>query len=281
LTAVNAVSQNDLMSLQGDPLPSDLADALEASRTRVASVCRRVLFLSRTGSTNDDALAIAEEEDAEGLVIVADEQTKGRGRRGRVWHSPPASGLYVSVLLRPPRPEGDLRPASLLTLAAGVALAEGIEAAAGIRADIKWPNDLMVGRRKLAGILAESAGPGTGFVVLGYGINITARAFPPGLERATSVEAELGRPVDRAAVCIETLAALARRCTDLRHGRFDAILDAWRDRSPSSRNVRVEWEASSGRLSGLTGGIDDHGALLVQVGNRIERIVGGALTWLG
>jgi BirA family biotin operon repressor/biotin-[acetyl-CoA-carboxylase] ligase len=117
-------------------------------------------------------------------------------------------------------------------------------------------------------------------VVLGYGINVTAYAFPPDLERATSLEAELGRRVDRAAVCIETLAALARRYADLRHSRFDVILDAWRDRSPSSRNARVAWEAPSGQLSGLTGGIDDHGALIVQVGNRVERIVGGALTWL-
>jgi BirA family transcriptional regulator, biotin operon repressor / biotin---[acetyl-CoA-carboxylase] ligase len=268
------------MSLQGDPLPSDLAEALEASRSRVAPLCRRVLFLRCTGSTNDDALAMAEAEGAEGLVIIADEQTKGRGRRGRVWHSPPASGLYVSLLLRPPLRDGDLRPASLLTLAAGVALAEGIEAAAGLRADIKWPNDLLVGRRKLAGILAESAAPATRFVVLGYGINVTARAFPPDLERATSVEVEIGRPIDRAVVCIETLAALARRYTDLRHGRFDAILDAWRDRSPSSRNARVAWETPSGRVSGLTGGIDDAGALIVRVGNRLDRIVGGALTWL-
>ena len=263
-----------------DPLPTEIAEALAAVRDRLTPLSRRVLFFNRTGSTNDVALALAEDPDAEGVVVIADQQTAGRGRQGHVWHSPPGSGLYVSIVLRPPHGKtADVRSTGLLTLAAGVALAEAVERLTGLRADIKWPNDLLVGRRKLAGILAESA-PG-GYVVLGYGLNVSAAAFPADLaQRATSLESELGRAVDRPAMCAETIAAIAGRYTDLVEGRFDAILDEWRRRAPSSRQRRVAWETPSGPLSGVTAGIDEHGALLVRVADRVERIVGGVLTWL-
>lgn len=265
----------------GDPLPLDFADAFEAARDRLAPLGRRVVFFTRTGSTNDEALALAAGDDAEGVVVIADEQTAGRGRRGHVWHSPPGSGLYVSIVLRPSRnATADTRTTGLLTLAAGVSLAEAVEATTGLHADIKWPNDLLVGRRKLAGILAESAAADLGYVVLGYGLNVSARALPPEVaHRATSIESELGRPVDRARLGVETIAAVARRYRDLVHGRFDAILDAWRRRSPSSREARVTWHTRSGPQSGVTDGIDDRGALLVRVGDRVERIVGGELVW--
>jgi len=175
----------------------------------------------------------------------------------------------------------------LTTVAAGVALSEGIEAAAALRVDLKWPNDLCVARRKLGGILAEgtvSSGPGEAIadaVVLGYGINVAAMAFPPDLAgRATSLEIELGRPIDRALVLAETLAGLARRYDDLLDGRFDAILDEWRARSPSGRGAIVSFTTPSGAQTGVTEGIDDRGALLVRVSGRIERIVAGELMWL-
>jgi BirA family biotin operon repressor/biotin-[acetyl-CoA-carboxylase] ligase len=165
----------------------------------------------------------------------------------------------------------------LTTLAAGVAVAEGIEGATGLRVDVKWPNDLQVLRRKLAGILAEGAGE---TVILGYGINVAAAALPPELrDRATSLESELGRPVDRAIVLVETLAALSRRYEDLLAGRFDAILDAWRARAPSAIGARVSWSSAGETVSGVTAGIDDRGALLVRVRDRIERIVSGEVTW--
>jgi BirA family transcriptional regulator, biotin operon repressor / biotin---[acetyl-CoA-carboxylase] ligase len=176
----------------------------------------------------------------------------------------------------------------LTTLAAGVALAEGIEAVTAFRVDLKWPNDLYIERRKLGGILAEGVSAGTGArgssvdaVVLGYGINVGATLFPPDLaSRATSLEIELGRPVDRARVFAETLAALARRYDDLLACRFDAILDEWRARAPGGRGARVSWTTPSSTQVGVTDGIDDDGALLVRVGGRTERIVAGELTWL-
>jgi BirA family biotin operon repressor/biotin-[acetyl-CoA-carboxylase] ligase len=166
-----------------------------------------------------------------------------------------------------------------LTLAAGVAIAEAVEAATGLAVDLKWPNDLFVGRRKLAGILAES--PAVNAVVLGYGINVGPMAYPPALaDRATSLESELGRAIDRHQLFAETLAALARRYEDLLDGRFDAILDAWRRRAPAATGARVSWTTDSGERAGTTQGVDDHGALLVRAGESVERIVAGAITWL-
>jgi BirA family biotin operon repressor/biotin-[acetyl-CoA-carboxylase] ligase len=155
---------------------------------------------------------------------------------------------------------------------------EGVEAATGVAADLKWPNDLLAGGRKLAGILAEGSGD---TVVLGYGINVLATAFPPELgDRATSLESTLGRVVDREAVLAETLAALSQRYDDLLEGRFDAILDAWRRRAPAASGARVELTTNSGTLAGVTQGIDDQGALLVRVDDRLERIVSGEIQWL-
>ena len=273
-------------------LPPDLADAIDGARDRLGRLGSTILYFPVIGSTNNVALTLAGQADREGAVVIAGEQTAGRGRRGRAWFSPPGSGLYVSVVLAPARAHEPERATSLLTLTAGVALAEAIEAATALRVDIKWPNDLMVSRRKVAGILAEAvpadaerrAVPGAReramHVVLGYGVNVASTAYPPELgDQATSLELELGRSVDRDALCVETLASLARRYADLVDGRFDAILDAWRVRAPGSRGARVTWHAPSGPQAGVTAGIDEGGALLVRVGDRLERIVAGELTW--
>jgi len=280
------------------PLPDELAAALASARPRLGRLGSRIVYFPVTGSTNDAAAAIANNRTAasEGAVVVADSQTAGRGRRGHEWFSPPGSGLYVSVVLRPGRAPDVARgrATKLLTLAAGVALVEAVEKATGLRVNLKWPNDLYIGRRKLAGILAEAAGTESeDWVVLGYGINVGVALYPPEIgDRATSLESELGRHVDRALLLVESLASLARRYDDLIEGRFDAILDAWRARAPGSRGALVVFtrfaapaasatgEAASGTASGLTAGIDDEGALLVLVGDRIERIVAGEVTWL-
>jgi len=275
-------------------------DAIARVRDRLGSLGTTIVHYPTIGSTND---AVAElvsgsgdgrlqpdpsgpprggrhrRDDAEGIVVVADEQTAGRGRRGHAWFSPPGSGLYVSTVLTPARARADpARATTLLTLAAGVAIAEGISAATGLAVDLKWPNDLVVGRRKLAGILAE--GTAHDAIVLGYGINVATTAFPPEIsDRATSIQSELGRAIDRHQVFAETLAALAERYQDLLDGRFDAILGAWRRRAPRALGARVRWATQSGEQSGITEGIDDRGALLVRVGDRVERIVSGELVW--
>jgi BirA family biotin operon repressor/biotin-[acetyl-CoA-carboxylase] ligase len=268
--------------------PRELADALARARPRLGRLASSVLLFPTVGSTNDVALAHSAKasaersrsgERSEGLVVVADQQTAGRGRRGHTWFSPPGAGLYVSVVLAPTTARVDPARATMLTtLSAGVALAEGIAAATGLRVDLKWPNDLHVSRRKLAGILAEASADET--VVLGCGINVAATAFPPELrDRATSLESELGRAVDRAHVLVEMLAALSRRYEDLLAGRFDAILDAWRQHAPAASGARVSWTTNAGVLSGITAGIDEGGALLVKTADRVERIVAGEVNW--
>jgi len=275
----------------------DVAAAIGRARLRLGRLASTVLFFETIGSTNEEAVARSVSprgagpgsaglpgERSEGLVIVADEQTSGRGRRGHTWFSPAGSGLYVSVVLAPATARIDpARATTLLTLAVGVALAEGIEQATGLRVDLKWPNDLQVSRRKLGGILAESSGGGdrSGTVVVGYGLNVLSAAFPPELrDRATSLESELGRAIDRYHLLAETLAALSQRYEDLLAGRFDAILDAWRQLAPAASGARVTWMTNVGTASGVTAGIDDLGALLVRIDERVERIVSGEITWL-
>lgn len=268
------------------PLPEDFAEAFASARQRLGRLATSITFFPVIGSTNDVAATLAIHGANEGAVVIADAQTAGRGRRGREWFSPPGSGLYLSVVLRPGRSlgGGGERATRLLTLAAGVALVEAVETATGLAVDLKWPNDLYVARRKLAGILAEAAGGSDEPIVLGYGINVGPAAYPPELrDHVTSLESELGRHVDRAALFVESLATLARRYDDLLEGRFDAILDAWRARAPGSTGARVTWmtgATASDAVSGMTAGIDDEGALLVLVGDRIERIVAGEVTWL-
>ena len=283
-------------------MPYELVAAIDRVRPRLGRLASTILFFETIGSTNDAAAARSARaqppvpspqpqrsaslvgDRAEGLVVVAAEQTSGRGRRGHIWFSPAGSGLYASVVLAPATARIDpVRATTLLTLAVGVALAEGVEQATGLRVDLKWPNDLQVSRRKVGGILAESFGTGapSDTVVVGYGINVLATAFPPELrDRATSLESELGRAIDRHHLLAETLAALSQRYEDLLAGRFDAILDAWRRLAPAASGARVAWTTNAGTTTGVTAGIDDRGALLVRVDDRVERIVSGEITWL-
>jgi len=287
------------MAQHPDPLPAEFTEAFERTRTRFGRLGGTVLFFSSIHSTNDVAAALASSGAPAGALVIADAQTAGRGRRGRTWFSPPGAGLYVSMVLEPRRSREPERALALLTLAAGVALSGAIEQATGLRPDIKWPNDLVVGPRKLAGILAEgivdraasgsaeggapdrSPATGVAAVVLGYGINVASAAYPAELaDRATSLESELGRPVDRAVLCAETVASIAGRYDDLLAGRFDAILDAWHERAPSGRGARVQWQTPDGPRAGTTAGVDEMGALLVRAGGQTERLLAGEVTWL-
>src|SRR5688572_15276936 len=245
---------------------------------------RHVHWFESTASTNDVAARLAESGAEEGTIVVAERQTAGRGRHGRVWYSPPGAGLYASVIVRPASGEShDENPAALLTLASGVAIAEAVRAVTGLPAQIKWPNDVLIGGRKLAGILAEAAvqAGALQFIVVGLGVNLQPAAYPPQLAlRVTSIEAETSRPADRALMLAEILAAFGERYADLCAGRFDAILSAWRQLAVSMTNAHVEWDSPAGVVRGRAFDVDSHGALLVNVGGTIERIVSGEVRWL-
>jgi BirA family biotin operon repressor/biotin-[acetyl-CoA-carboxylase] ligase len=217
----------------------------------------------------------------EGVVVAADAQTAGRGRFGRDWASPHGAGIYASVLFRP-------HPAALrlVTIAAGVALADGIQAATGMTFHLKWPNDVVTdgsaSARKVAGILAEggSAPDGSPLVVLGFGINVLNASLPPGvMTRASSLQRELGRPVDRGLVFAECLAALAERYRQLHAGDSARVVADWRVRAASTLGRPVEWNDGSDRR-GVAEDVDEHGSLIIRTGNGTVQIISGELRWL-
>ncbi|HUQ86641.1 MAG TPA: biotin--[acetyl-CoA-carboxylase] ligase [Vicinamibacterales bacterium] len=225
-------------------------------------------------STMDTASALAHDGARHGVVIVADEQTAGRGRRGATWQSPSGAGLYLSFIARP----GNTSAISLVTLAAGVAVRDGIQRSTGLTADLKWPNDVIVGKRKLAGILAEGVRIGSPqpSVIVGVGVNLRPAAYPPEVAaRATSIESELGRSIDREKLFADIVASLWDRLATLDQKPGD-ILQAWRAASPNANGTRVEWDGRQG----TTAGIDDDGALLVMTITGIERIIAGELRWM-
>ena len=159
-----------------------------------------------------------------------------------------------------------------------MAVREGIKTATGLGADLKWPNDVIVDRRKLAGILAEGVAIGSPdqAVVIGVGVNVQQAAYPPEIAaRATSLEGELGKTVDRGMVLTEILIALWDRLATLEQRPGD-ILQAWRAASPNATGTRVEWDGKHG----TTAGIDDSGALLVKTTAGVERIIAGELRWM-
>jgi BirA family biotin operon repressor/biotin-[acetyl-CoA-carboxylase] ligase len=267
-----------------DQLPPELGAGLQRTRGRRGCFGDIVHFFTETESTNDRAAELAERGAPEGTTVIAGRQTGGRGRLGRSWYSPPDAGLYVSVVVR-------TREAfPLLTLAGGVAVADGIRAASALPVDLKWPNDVVVAderaparRRKVAGILAEATSDGTSVlhVVLGFGVNVRPASFPPEIgDRATCLETELGRPVDPGGILGETLVVLAENIAGLAQGHRAPLLARWRALAPTAVGSRVAWDAQNARMSGITGGIDDEGALLVRAHGGTQRIISGEVTWM-
>lgn len=265
------------------PAPADVLAALTAATARGGALRLELRWFATVASTMDVAEEAAQAGAREGLVIAAEEQTHGRGRRGRTWSSPPGAGLYLTFLFRPPQVDGDSSVLSMLTLAAGVAVRDAVARATGFSPEVKWPNDVMVGRRKLAGILSEGIAIGTPeqTVLVGIGINVLAAAHPGEIAvRATSLEAELGRAVDRGLLLEELLVAVPQAYEELRRGNADDILRAWRSASPSAVGRAVEWHDAQGPRRGVTAGIDASGALLVKTHDGIERVLAGELLWM-
>jgi BirA family biotin operon repressor/biotin-[acetyl-CoA-carboxylase] ligase len=282
------MSSADFRAHGAAAVPREFLAAIDQVRSRLGRLDGDILYFPEVGSTNDVAAALASSGGA-GRVVLADRQTAGRGRMGRRWFSPPGGGLYVSIVVPIHTARSSpQRVTALVTLAAGVALAEAIEATTGLEPQIKWPNDLLIEGRKVAGILAEGIAGGSSspeestvsLVVLGYGVNVGRVDYPPDLaDRATSLELELGRTVGRAALFAESLAALDARHGDLLEGRFDVILDAWRQRAPMRSGARVSWETPAGPRAGVTEDVDEYGALLVRTAAGTERLIAGEVHW--
>jgi BirA family biotin operon repressor/biotin-[acetyl-CoA-carboxylase] ligase len=222
-------------------------------------------------STNTALVEEARAGAPEGLVLVADHQTAGRGRLGRTWSAEPGTALLVSVLLRPPLPVDEV---PLVLMAAGLAACDGVEAAAGFRPRLKWPNDLVVDDRKLAGLLSEAAGAGEPAVILGLGVNVARAAYPAALAAdAISCEEAAARPVERSELLIGFLRALEGRYAAVLGGTRDATLAAYRaDSATLGRRVRVELTAGTA-LEGEATRLADDGRLVVTDAGGSEHLI--------
>jgi BirA family biotin operon repressor/biotin-[acetyl-CoA-carboxylase] ligase len=263
-----------------DRLPDDVAAALAAAGGRLGAFSQ-IQYAADVTSTNDLAIALAGSGAPEGTAVLADSQRAGRGRRGRSWFSPPGAGVYLSVVVRP---RGITAALSLVTLAAGVAAVRGIAAATGLTVELKWPNDLVMGRpwRKLGGILCEGVGGSPiSAVVIGTGINLRASAFPREIaDHATALEVELGRVCDRGVLVAELLASLSSEIGTLWGGNTGRITDAWRGFGRTGLGgAAVRWHDGRGERRGVARDIDDSGALIVETDGRAERLVAGEVTW--
>lgn len=256
---------------------------MDAARSLAASLAARgaprlagVEWPASIPSTSDRLKVLARGGAVEWTVVVADRQTRGRGREGRTWVSPPG-GLYVSVLLRP-----RLERPGLLPLAAGVAVAQAAEEL-GVRAELKWPNDVLASGRKLAGILSEAASGPTGieWVVLGIGLNVSLdpATVPAELRGSlTSLVEEGAAETPLPAVAAAVLARLAA-CYDRLGSSPGAVLADWRARAVAwwdeAVDVRVGGETVVGRLVE----VDDEGALVVELrGGGRRRVLSGEVT---
>lgn len=234
--------------------------------------------VAETGSTNTDLLALARDGAPEGVVLVADHQTAGRGRLGRTWQAPPGSSLLVSVLLRPTLPPAR---AHLVTVAAGLAATDAVAAVAGVRPSLKWPNDLVVetgdGTRKLAGLLAEAVVDGgvVAAVVVGMGMNVRwPEPLPDDLAAlATTVGRLAGRDVTVDDVLAAYLDALDRRYRALLASDGAAATAAAHRAACSTLGRRVRADLGHEVVDGAAADVDDDGHLVLALDDGTRRTV--------
>jgi BirA family biotin operon repressor/biotin-[acetyl-CoA-carboxylase] ligase len=236
--------------------------------------------LPQTTSTNDEASRAALEDHPEGLVIFAESQSAGRGRMGRRWSSPAGRGLWFSVLLRP-----SLAPSECtqLTAASANALVRAIQSTTGITPEIKWPNDLLIKGKKIAGILTEMSAEleHVRSVVLGIGIDVnqTASEFPADIRNiATSLKLATGKSLSRADLAEAVLHELDREYARILAGDFAAVAEEWAGYCTTLGKLATI-DMGTRRVRGRAEALDENGALLLRTEHgRIERIIGGEVT---
>jgi BirA family biotin operon repressor/biotin-[acetyl-CoA-carboxylase] ligase len=237
----------------------------------------RILRYESLPSTNTEVARLAQQNAVEGLTIVADEQTAGRGRLQRSWSSPKGAGLYCSILLRPA-----LAPERwpLLTFVAALATGDALLEASEVNTDIKWPNDLLAGERKICGILAEAIETPAGrAVVVGIGINLTDDAFPHELVNVATSVAREGRRPERETILAALLKALARWYALLHEPEgAEKIVAAWASRSSYAAGKQVQVTNGDEVLQGVTCGVENDGALRLETAGGLQLIRAGDVT---
>ena len=266
---------------QLEKLPDILVPSLVRSELLHGEIGHKIVHYFRTDSTNGAALQLDAQDAPHGTVVIAEEQTAGRGRLGRKWYSEKSSGIYTSIILRP-----TLSPAAapILTLMAGVAAHRAVCSATGLQADIRWPNDLLVNGKKVCGILTEMKAEldRLHIVVLGIGINVNHRAMPEELQEiATSLAMEGGRSYSRLHILTELLREVERTYHRLLKEGNAAIVGEWSAASSYAQGKRVRVKANEREYSGTTAGLDLSGALkILRDDGRQELLVAGEITEL-
>jgi BirA family transcriptional regulator, biotin operon repressor / biotin---[acetyl-CoA-carboxylase] ligase len=245
----------------------------DIARVRLALPQFRIEYYDSLPSTQPVAVKLAEAGAASGTAVVAGKQTAGIGRLGHSWHSEAESGLYVSLILYPPL-EPSTRP--IVTLALGLATAEAIGRVTGIQCDLRWPNDVMIGDRKSAGILVQLAGNAA---VAGIGINVNHESFPADIaDLATSIRIATGRRYDRADLLIALLESANAFSKMLHDGGKTAILSAFTHASSYAKGKRVEVDMGERRIAGVTAGLDENGFLRVlKPDGTVETVLAGGV----
>jgi BirA family transcriptional regulator, biotin operon repressor / biotin---[acetyl-CoA-carboxylase] ligase len=220
--------------------------------------CQRI-DLESCGSTNDEAARLARAGASHGTIVIAERQKSGRGRDGRVWESPPG-GFYMSAVLRPPMPVVDVPP---MTLAIGIGLCEAVRTF-GAPAVLKWPNDLLVHDRKLAGVLVEAQSQGNRLeaVIVGIGVNITGELPAPVAETGITLAEAAGTSIDRDTFIERTLAHVERWVDRYVSVGIEPIIPAWQERMALGLHARATIDGAP--LTGCVAGLDADGALLLR-----------------
>ena len=245
-------------------VPDVLGESEIKSRMETQWVGQRVYFYEEIDSTNTQAKRLAEEDAPSGTLVVSDCQVKGKGRRGRVWTSPKGEAIYMTILLRP-----QIRPdrASMVTLVMGLSVVQAIRNVLGLETSIKWPNDVVLNRKKLVGILTEMSAQMDyiEYLVIGTGINANMTAFSEELkDKATSLRMEMGRPVNRAALIAESM-----KCFEKNYEIFEKTQDLsglMEDYQAVLANLNqpVRVLEPGHEYSGIARGINEKGELLVE-----------------
>jgi BirA family transcriptional regulator, biotin operon repressor / biotin---[acetyl-CoA-carboxylase] ligase len=239
-----------------------------STHLQTAFIGKTIIVHETVTSTNEYAKGLNDSDGPHGTVVVAEEQTAGRGRFGRRWESSKSMNLLFSVLLRPDAFHNDRIP--LVPFAAAVAVAEAIEAVTGLQVECKWPNDLLISRKKMTGMLLESSMVGARIekLVLGIGINVNQTEFPESIiPQPTSLQIESGRVVDRNYLLERLLGTLEARYLQLLNEPPALMLATWKSRT-TMFGTRVTVDEANKTFSGIAEDISADGSLLVRMDNR-------------
>ena len=263
-------------------VPDTIAEEEVASRLQTERMGRQIRYFSRIDSTNQYAKRIAEEGAPDGTLIIADEQTAGKGRSGRTWVTPPAEAIAFTLLLRPKLSPDRI---SMVTLVMGLAVTNAVNSLYGVSAGIKWPNDVVIKGRKLCGILTEMSAEvrQVNYIVIGVGINANLTSFPEEIrEIATSLKLELGRDINRAELIARVMTEFERLYAEFEaQGDLGAVMQEYNELCLNAGS-KVRVLDPNGEYTGTSRGINSMGELLVETEDgQMQEVYAGEVSVRG